>query len=315
MTRTEAVSYLRDHDNYVLLTHRRPDGDTIGCAAALCRGLRQLGKHAHVMRNPQFTPRFSSTLEGLLCEAPEEASTVVSVDIASAGLLALNAEDLLSRIAFAVDHHGTNSLDVPKLVEPDKAACGEIVYALLRELGVTVTKEMADALYIAVSTDTGCFKYANTTANSFAVAAALTEAGADIYPINKVFFDTKSLSRLQLEARLTQTMEVYAGGKVGICLMPKAWLDELNITEDDIDSISGFARSIEGVELGVMIREVEGGKGKVSLRTGKEYDASRLCAALGGGGHAGAAGATVDGGMEEARKAVLDVLRQNGIID
>ena len=122
---------------------------------------------------------------------------------------------------------------------------------------MTVTKRIAECLYVAISTDTGCFKFSNTTSNTHRTAAALIEAGADVYPINKLFFDTKSFSRLRMEAKLTETMEFYADGTVGVCVMPKRLLAEFSATEDDLDSISGFARSIEGVRIGVMIREVE----------------------------------------------------------
>ncbi len=118
---------------------------------------------------------------------------------------------------------------------------------------------------------------------------------------------------LKLEARLTDSLELYGGGIVGLCTMPKSLLDELRISEDDVDSISGFARSIEGVEIGIMIREVEDG-GKISLRTSENYNASELCKALGGGGHAAAAGATVPGGITGARHAILSLLAQRGII-
>ena len=195
----------------------------------------------------------------------------------------------------------------------DRAACGEIVYALLLELGAPVSKETAEALYVAISTDTGCFKYSNVTGNTLRVAAELIDLGADVAPINKIFFDTKTFARLKLEARLTAGMELYAGGMVGLCTLPQRWIDELSISEDDIDSISGFARSIEGVEIGIMIREVEGGMGKLSLRTSPRYDACALCQQLGGGGHAAAAGASVAGGIEGAKKAILDVLTQSGI--
>lgn len=314
MTRAEVCAFLRAHDDYVILTHRRPDGDTIGSAAALCLGLRAMGKRAGVLCNQQFTPRFAPFLAGLVCEGAEENATVISADIASTGLLSFDAEGLAHRIALAIDHHGTNSLTAPKLVEADKAACGEIIFDLLTMLGVTVTKEMADCLYVAISTDTGCFKYSNTSAHTLHTAAALVEAGADTYPINKLFFDTKSFARLQLESRLTASMTLYAGGLVGLCSLPNSWLSELAVTEDDIDSISGFARSVEGVEIGIMLREVEGGNGKISLRTGPAYNAAELCGVLGGGGHAAAAGATVPGGIEGARCAILSVLRDRGIL-
>lgn len=315
MTRSRLCRALSCRDDFVILTHRRPDGDTTGCAVALCLGLRALGKKAWVLQNRQFTPRFAPYLEGLICEGAGEDATIVSVDIASLGLLSFDAEALADRIDFAVDHHGSNSLPLEqKLVEADKAACGEIIYDLLCELGVAMDQRMAEALYLAISTDTGCFKFANTSANTFRVAQKLVEAGARIFPINKLFFDTKSFARLRLESRLIDTMEFYAGGTVALCAIQPAWLQELSLTEDDIDSISGFARSIEGVEIGIMIREVEDGLGKLSVRTGTRYDASALCQELGGGGHAGAASASVSGGIAGARAAILSVLSRRGII-
>ena len=304
---------LRKMDNILILTHRRPDGDTIGCASALCLGLRQLGKTAFVLKNEQFTPRFQPFLDGLVCETLPVDVTVISTDIASEGLLSFDAVRMDLTPVCAVDHHGSNSLACPKLVEADKAACGEIVHAILQELGVRVTKRIAECLYVAVSTDTGCFKFSNTSANTHRTAAALIEAGADVYSINKVFFDTKSFSRLRLEAKLTDTMEFYADRAVGVCVMPKSLLAEFSVTEDDLDSISGFARSIEGVKIGVMIREVEDGLGKISLRTEAPYDAAKICGLLGGGGHAAAAGASVPGGIAGAKTAILQALRDSGV--
>ena len=173
MTRAEFCAFARAHDNFVILTHRRPDGDTIGSAGALCLGLRQLGKTAFVLTNEQFTPRFDPFLDGLVCEALPAGATVISADIASEGLLSFDAVRMGLTPVCAVDHHGSNSLACPKLVEADKAACGEIIHAILLELGVTVTKRIAECLYVAISTDTGCFKFSNTTSNTHRTAAAL----------------------------------------------------------------------------------------------------------------------------------------------
>ena len=281
MTRLEMAQALRAHDNYIILTHRRPDGDTLGSAAGLCLGLRALGKNAWVLKNRQLTPKLAPFTEGLVTDTCPEHATVLSVDIASLGLLSFDAAELGlgDQIALAIDHHGSNDLNAPKLVEADRAACGEIILELLELLGVTLTEKLANALYLAISTDTGCFKYSNTTAHTHEAAAKLIHAGADTYPINKAFFDTKSFARLRLEAELTHSIELYAGGLVGLCTMPKSLLQELGISEDDVDSISGFARSIEGVEIGIMIREVEDGGGKISLRTSENYNASDLCQA------------------------------------
>ena len=315
MTLSEAVDFLSCKDQFVIFTHRRPDGDTTGCAIALCLGLQSLGKKAIIWENPQFTPRYESYLQGLLGTNLTAQSTLISVDVASAQLLPLNFTGSPSQIDLAIDHHGSNSgFAKQNLVMPHQAACGEIVFELLTLLKASISSQMAEALYIAVSTDTGCFQYANTTSNTLRVAASLKDLGADTYRINKLFFDTKPYKRLQLEARMTQAMEFFAGGSVGLCLLPKAWEEELHLQEDDLDSISGFARSVEGVEIGIVIREVEHGDGKISMRTSPMYNASRLCSQLGGGGHAGAAGATVTGGLEKARAAVLQVLISAGIV-
>ena len=315
MTKAETAAFLREHDNYCILTHRRPDGDTIGSSAALCLALRALGKTAWLLRNPQFTPRFAAVLGGLVCESVPDGATVVSVDVAAPDLLPIGQEALAERVELVIDHHARSSVPAPRrLVEAERAACGEIVFGLTEVLGIGLTARMAEAIYIAVSTDTGCFQYSNTTADTLRIAAACVDAGAQIYPINKTFFGTKSFARLQLESRLTGSVELYADGKVALCALPQAWLDELGVGEDDVDSISGFPRAIEGVELGIMIRDVEDGKGKLSLRTSGTYDACKLCQELGGGGHAAAAGATVAGGIEGAKRAILDVLRRKGIL-
>ena len=230
-----------------------------------------------MLKNRQLTPKLAPFTEGLVTDTCPEHATVLSVDIASLGLLSFDAAELGlgDQIALAIDHHGSNDLNAPKLVEADRAACGEIILELLELLGVTLTEKLANALYLAISTDTGCFKYSNTTAHTHEAAAKLIHAGADTYPINKAFFDTKSFARLRLEAELTHSIELYAGGLVGLCTMPKSLLQELGISEDDVDSISGFARSIEGVEIGIMIREVEDGGGKISLRTSEKLQRLR----------------------------------------
>lgn len=314
MTRTDVAAFLRSRDHFVILTHRRPDGDTTGSAAALCRGLRAIGKDAFVLDNPQFTARFRPFVAGLTCPSVPDGATIVSTDIASEELLCFGAEDLAAQLSLVIDHHGRNSLSCGnRLVEADRAACAEIIYDILCELGAPIDKATAEALYVGIATDTGCFKYSNVTGDTFRTAAALVDLGADIAPINKVFFDTKSFSRLKLEARLTGSVELYAGGLVGLCTLPKRWIQELGITEDDIDSISGFARAIEGVEIGITIREVEDGMGKISLRTSPRFDACALCRELGGGGHSAAAGASVPGGIDAAKAAILDVLKKSGL--
>lgn len=313
LTVSEAAAFLLARDHFVILTHRRPDGDTIGCAAALCGGLRALGKQAAILENPQFTPKFRPYLEGLTCPAVQDGDCIVAVDIASANILAYNAAQYADCVALVIDHHGRNTAYAANgLVEPHTAACGEIVLRVLQAMNAPMSKRIAEALYVAISTDTGCFRYSNTTAETLRAAAACKDAGADTFAINRVMFLTRRLARLKLDAYLTETTEFYAGGMVAISAIPAELIASLGLTEDDIDDISGFGRDIEGVEIGIMIRQAPEG-GKLSIRTSPAFNAAEYCAQLGGGGHAAAAGATVPGGIEEARQAILHVLAASGV--
>lgn len=212
-----------------------------------------------------------------------------------------------------IDHHERNSgYALQGYVEPEAAACGEIVLRLLQEMQVPADRKVAEALYVAVSTDTGCFRYSNTTANTLRVAAVCKDWGADTFALNRTFFLTKRLARLRLEARLTETTEFYAGGKVAVSAIPDQWKQELGLTEDDIDDISGFGREIAGVEIAAMLRQTAEG-GKISLRSSPDYNACEICARLGGGGHRAAAGATVPGGIEAAKTAILEAIAASGV--
>jgi len=312
MTIRDAAAFFQQNDGFRILTHRSPDGDTIGCASALCRGLRALGKRAFVVENPQITPRYAPLLEGLT--APAGDGTAVSVDLASEGLLPDNMRAFAGKIRFAIDHHGSNTrFAAASLVDPGAAACGEIVYALLRELGAPVDGPAAAALYTALATDTGCFQFSNTTANTLRVAANLYDAGVDAAALNRALFGVKSLRRLRLEARLTASMALLADGRVSVCRLPLALCGELGLSEDDLDSIAGFARSVEGVEVGITLREKAGGQIKISVRSGPAIDASRVCVQLGGGGHPAAAGAVYYGSFDDAFDALRAALAREGM--
>ena len=309
----EIAAFLLQNDNYLMLTHRRPDGDTVGCAAALCGGLRALGKTAAIWENPQFTPKFRPYLDGLTTDTIPDDATLIVVDIATAGLLPYGAENYVNRFILRLDHHGRDlDFGAEGFVDSSAASCGEIILDLLEQMGAPIDKRIAEALYCAISTDTGCFRYSNVTAKTLRAAAKCKDYGADTFAINQVMFLTKRLARLKLDAYLTQTTEFYAGGKVAVSAIPESVIAEFGITEDDIDDISGFGREIEGVRIGVMLREVKEG-GKISVRAAPEYNAAAICEVLGGGGHRAAAGATVPGGIEAAKKAVLRALEANGV--
>ena len=302
LTRSETARWLESRDDYLILTHRRPDGDTLGSAAVLCLGLRQLGKTAHILENPETTEKYRHLHSGLTVEKVESHHTLVCVDTAAPGMLQLNAS--AENIALRIDHHGTATSFTPwELVDATAGATGDIIYDVLMEMGVRLDKAMAEALYTAVSTDTGCFRYANTNAHSYAVASACAQAGGDLHTINQEIFDTNSLARLRLQGWMVENIRFLKKGTLAVCALPKAVEEMLGVTEDDMENISGFPRSIQGVKMAATLRESGDGV-KVSVRALPGYDAAAVCAAFGGGGHKGAAGASMKMTLEEAAQAV-----------
>ena len=307
MTRNECAQWLLTHGNYCILTHARPDGDTIGSATALCVGLRQLGKTAHILNNTQASPFLKRCLLGLTVEAPAHADTLITVDVASPHLLPNEHQQYLPQLQLRIDHHATAVSFTPReLVDASSAACGEIVYDLLMEMGAEMTKELAWRLYIAISTDTGCFRYSNTTAHTYRVAAACAETGADLYPITQELFDTTSISELKLQNWIVEHAQFLCGGKAAVCGIPAAM--ENNVSKEDLEGMSGFLRSIEGVRISATLREIEGGC-KVSVRAVPGLDAGAICTLFGGGGHKGAGGANLALPMDSALKVVAAALK------
>ncbi len=302
----EAAEFLKAHDNYLILTHKRPDGDTIGCAAGLCRALRKLGKTAHILPNEDATTLLAGYLDGLTAPEGFEPDTVVSTDIAALGLLPNNALPYQDRIDLAIDHHPSQEFFAKETcLEADKAACGEIIWKICNELGV-MDGDIAAPLYVAVSTDCGCFVYANTTPHTHKVAAALMEQGIDFKALNKRHFRTKSMRRMKLESLILRNMHLYHGGTVAVAPISLAMMDEAGATSEDTDDLAAFLGQIEGVLHTATIREHEGGECRISVRTKADLlNATRVCARLGGGGHKAASGCTVKGTVAEAEAAIL----------
>ena len=305
LTRNDCARFLLEHDNYTILTHRRPDGDTIGSSAALCLGLRQLGKTAHVLYNAEVSQRFAWLHEGLTKESVADGDIIVSVDVASPGMLPKAFQDLLGSIALRIDHHGSaTSFTEWELVDPCSASCAELVWDVLSMMGVKADRKTAEAVYVGVSTDTGCFRFANTNAHTFAVAAECARAGARIYELNQELFETNTLGRLKMQAWIVDHMQLLKNGEMAIVSIPKAVEESIGVTEDDMDNISSFPRTVAGVCMAATLRETTDGDTKISVRAVPGYDATKITEKFGGGGHKGAAGASMKLPLQEGAKAV-----------
>ena len=309
MTYLDAAKFLQTHDNYLILTHKRPDGDTIGSAVGLCELLRAMGKTAWLLPSLDSTRLFTDYLAGH--EAPGDfvPDTVVSVDVASPGLLPPNAEPYKDRIDLAIDHHPSNEFFAKETcLEADKSACGEIIWKICDHLGV-LNPAIAAPLYVAVSTDTGCFVYSNTNPHTHRVAAALMEQDIPYQALNKKHFRTKSMRRMKIESLIMQNMRLYHNGTVAVAPISLDMMAQAEATNDDLEDIAAFLGQIEGILHSATVRELKPGECKISLRTNPSFlNATATCARLGGGGHAAASGCTVSGTVEEAAQAILDAI-------
>ncbi len=305
----EIADFFRTHDNYLILTHKSPDGDTLGCAAALCHMLRGLGKRAALLKNEEVVAFYAPYVEKLWAAEDYTFDTVVSVDLAARSLFPENAKPFMDRVALAIDHHPSNEgFGKLNYVRAECAACGEILYELAAELG-QLTPEVALPLYVAVATDTGCFVYSNVTANTHRVAAALIDTGIDFRAANKLHFRTKTKKRMALEGRLMSEMEFFDGGRIVVVQMPLSLQKELALTENDTDDIAALGGQVEGTDCSITMKEKESGEWKISLRTGARVDASRVCAKFGGGGHKAASGCVLRGmTQEQVKRAMVDAV-------
>lgn len=305
----DAAGYLEALDNVLLLTHVRPDGDTIGSAAALCRALRDCGQTAYLLPNPEITATYAPYAAPYWAPEDWQAEHIVSVDIADASLLPENAQSYRDRIELAIDHHPSQTFFARNTcLEADSAACGEIVYEIIQHL-TALTADIALPLYVAVSTDCGGFQYGNTTARTHRIAAALMDV-VDVAAVNKTLFRTKSRVRLAMESRMVADMKLFDHQRVVVMEIPLSLRQEMQATDADIEELSALPALVEGTDCGVTLRELRPGTVKVSVRTGPRVDACALCRILGGGGHHAASGATVEGTLDEARMAVLAAYRK-----
>lgn len=306
----ETAALLRTFDRVLILTHVRPDGDTVGCAAALCAGLRRLGKTAYLLPNPGLTDTTAPYFAPYAAPADFAPDRVVSVDMATRGLFPENARPYGERVDLAIDHHPSfEAFGRANILRAEAAACGELMYDILRELG-PITPEIALPLYVAVSTDTGCFAYGNTTPETHRTAAALMDTGIDYWTVNKVFFRTKTRKRMQLEGAMLSACEFYDQGRVAVLSVPMSLMEKFQATESDAEELSALGPQIQGVDCAITLRELREDVWKISLRTGERVNATRACGLLGGGGHAAAAGCTVEAPWAEVKRRILDAVAQ-----
>lgn len=288
-----------------ILCHSSPDGDTIGSAFALGRALIDAGKTVRIRCADAFPNKYEYICGGL--DFPDFAPDLtVASDVASESLLGDGLADCRGRVDLCIDHHPSNTRYAAFTLLRSKAAAScEIMADVLDRLGLPITRVIADCLYTGIATDTGCFRYSNTRPATLRLAARLVELGADSARINKRMFETVSRERLALELRALATLEYHMGGRVAVITVTHAMCAETGVEDSETEGIPSLPIRIAGVLAGITVKEKADGTIKISVRTGSGVNASAICARLGGGGHANAAGCAFTGTVEQARQAIL----------
>lgn len=304
VTASQAARLLDGADHILILTHQFPDGDTLGSGFALCLALRKLGKTVRVACSDPIPEKY----EYMTAHIPMpdfEPAYVCAVDVADVKLLG-GLSVYGDRVDLCIDHHGSNvEYAQSLLLDAGCAATAMLIFQVIQQLGVALDKDIAQCLYTGLATDTGCFAYSNTTPRTHRIAAELLEAGCRYKELNKLLFETKSLSVMAAEREALNSLEMHFSGRAALILISRDMLARTGVTESELDGIAAIPRKIEGVEIGITVKERGEREYKISIRTGEQIDACHLCQNFGGGGHARAAGCSIEGSLDEVKTLIL----------
>lgn len=310
LTRSEAFSLLKKADNILILTHRNPDGDAVGSMFALFHTLKNMGKNVRCIIDS-----VSDSLSFVVDESAFSEFTpdfIVTTDVADNKLLTKETYSLYAdKIDLAIDHHAANKPFAQKLLlDSGASAACEVIFDMLRAENVEITKEIANALYLGIATDTGCFRYANTTSRTLIAAGELVAKGVDNGEINRLVFETKSRAYLQFETMAMNSLRTYFDGKCAVLVLTQEMFGKTGVSEEDTHGIAALPRQIEGVLVGIVIKERTDGTYKISVRSNEPVSAAEICEVFGGGGHRLAAGCELSGKESEVVNTVLATVKK-----
>src|SRR5262245_19629434 len=309
---------LREHERFLVTTHENPDGDALGSLLASTLALEQLGKDTTMYLGgeaPLPAEYGFMELGPLLRQVPEDAGerALLAVDCANESRLGPDPEILVSApIVINVDHHHDNTrFGTVNLVVPDASSTGEVLRDVFRELDVELTPEIAEALYIALVTDTGRFQYRNTTPKALRLAAELVDAGADVHRVFEGVYESVQFAKLKLLARALERAQIYEGGRLVVSNLKRTDFHEVGAAEPYSEGIIDYLRAVEGADMAALLREPPRDTGplhRISLRASSdEIDVSAIARASGaGGGHRQAAGFSSDYSVDE----IVEFLRR-----
>jgi len=313
------VSHLKNSRSVLLATHINPDGDAIGSLVAMGLALEKLGKAVTLYCSSPIPAvyKFLPTTDKItgVCEQANRFDTAIILDCGDFDRVGKAFSEIKKiETIINIDHHVTNT-GFGDLEIVDTAACAtsEIIYKLIKKLGISISPGMAISIYTGIFTDTGSFRFSNTNRAAFSICEEMVAIGIDPYRVAQNVYGTYSLGRIKLLNLALNSIEVAAGGKVSIMTLTRDMLAETKTHPEDIDGLINYARRIEDVKLAALLQELEnrnpGSNGPacfhVSLRSDGTVDVAEIAAAFGGGGHAVAAGFNIDSPLEEIKAKIV----------
>lgn len=312
MNFAELKEYFDSHDNYQILTHKSPDGDTLGAGFGLCCYLRDMGKKANVLNSENFPVRYNFLYDGYYVQ-DFEPQCVVAVDIADTQLLGSHLAQFAEEgaIDLCIDHHISNKHYAKQSYVDGKASAScLILYSFFKFADRPISDQAAKCLYTGIATDTGCFKYENTTPEAHMAAAELMQYDINFSSINRMMFDVKSKGRLTAEIMAIQQMEYFFEDKCAMIVLTTEMMNSCGVEPAEFEGMASIPLTTEGVQIGITVKQRHEQVYKLSVRTTEELDASAFCKSFGGGGHIRAAGCEIQGTLEQVKAKVLDAVKE-----
>ncbi|MCT4595630.1 MAG: bifunctional oligoribonuclease/PAP phosphatase NrnA [Anaeromicrobium sp.] len=308
----EIIKVIKTSNKIIILPHIMPDGDTIGSSMALCLALKSLGKDVKIIMDEPLPNNIKFIeFEGINEWAYEfQYDLCITIDSSDTERLGKRSEYLKGN-TINIDHHITNDFyGEYNLVDPKAAATGEIVYDLIKNLNVHMDKKIATCLYTALSTDTGSFKYDNTTSKTHKIVAELIDVGISVNSINVELYQNKPINKVKLLKDVINTMKFYYDGKVAIMHVTQKMLENNKMGISDTDGLIEMGRDIWGVEVSVLLKELEEKKVKVGLRSKYDVDVSKIAHIFGGGGHKKAAGCLINDSIKKVNEIIIENIEE-----
>lgn len=308
MTYSDILKIFEEHDNFLILTHKSPDGDTLGSGFGLCYFLRDMNKKANVVNSDELPLRYDFIYEDY---QPQDFKPeyVIAVDIADPKLIGSNLSEYqqYGKVDLCIDHHISNkNYAVLTHVEADAPAAALIIYNILKSSGRKISDKIAECLYTGIATDTGCFKFSNTTPQTHIAAAELMAYNIDFALINRKMFDVKSKSRLKVEQSCISNMKYYFDDRCSMILLTTENMQSCGADPSEFEGLASLPLCVETVKIGITVKQRHEDVYKISVRTTDEVDASEFCRPFGGGGHVRAAGCEIHGTLDEVVGKLLE---------